>query len=1107
MRKLFVCTTLLLCSLYTILFSQNNNFRQWSIKDGLPQSNIYCIRQDQRGYLWIGTGGGVCSFDGKNFRTYTKKEGLSGNTVRSIMEDSQGRLWFGTDEGITIYDGYQFRTIGKQEGISGSTVLCFIEDFQKNIWAGTDDGGINKITPVEKDSFVIDVFSRKQGLSDNAVFDLYEDKNHTIWAATFGGINILHPSGNKYEIKIIKGQNNIPSDKLLSISADNKGNLWFGTYDAGAFKLAIKEAPSNSPEGGETKTDGTGRTPSPLGRAGEGLVVYNTSNGLNGNSVWDILFTSTENIWFGTAENGINRFIPVKGTSKYRIDSYTPNQGVSSNQILCLFEDNEGDLWIGSNGDGLCMLPGDQFAHYTMKDGLPNNKIQSIKQDTNGVYWLASDGGGLTAMDFSKNIPGFKTYTEKEGLSSNFTTSIAIGKAGNKNIWMGTTNQGIIKFDGKKFICFNEKDRLASNRVNSLLVDSKGIVWCGTAGGISKFDGSEFKTAPTDMMKMGDDGVKAIIEDRKGNIWFGTAGGLARYAGNGTLRTFDEVEGLKSKDVNSLVEGPDGNIWIGTNSGGIYKFNINKNDTSAIEFVADDSLLSSNSIHALMFQDNKTLIAGTYKGFDKLSFDDSGKLTKVRNYNSTDGFIGVECNDNAVYKDNQGNIWFGTVKGLTRYSPSLEKNTTSPPKIHITGLQLFYKNVDWSSKSDRLLPWFNLPSSLILPYDKNNLTFRFSAISFNNPDKTEFRYILEGRDNDWSPPRATNEVTFSGLSKGIYTFKVMAVDANGNWSEPSVFSLTITPPWYETKWFYLVCTATIALSFYTYVKSREKKLQKEKRILEKTVAERTKEVVMQKDQIAEKNREITDSINYAKRIQSAILPDLKDVKKAFPNSFILFKPKDIVSGDFYWYQPDHGMIAAADCTGHGVPGAFMSTIGVEKLNEAVKHASYPGEVLQLLNRAIKTSLRQSEEADINEKATRDGMDIAIVSLKLNGDTAKLCYSGANRPFWLIRKNSIAIEEIKATKNAIGGLTDDNQVFDTHELQLQPEDTFYIFSDGYADQFSSQDKKLMTKRFKEALLGIQNKTMNEQKEYLESFIENWKGHMEQTDDVLVIGIRI
>ena len=260
-----------------------------------------------------------------------------------------------------------------------------------------------------------------------------------------------------------------------------------------------------------------------------------------------------------------------------------------------------------------------------------------------------------------------------------------------------------------------------------------------------------------------------------------------------------------------------------------------------------------------------------------------------------------------------------------------------------------------------------------------------------------------------------------------------------------------------------------------------------------------------------KNKELTDSIYYAKNIQNAFLPEHSQLSCIYPDSFILYKPKDIVCGDFYWLKELNGKIilAVADCTGHGVPGALMSMIGLQKLNDASLYTQHPSDILKKLNISIKACLNQND----NIASSMDGMDIVLCTIdspkniSINDDIV-LRYAGANRPLFIIRNGQTEVEEIKGTKKAIGGFTENDQHFDTHEVILHKNDSIYLFSDGYADTFGGDtDKKLMIKNFKKLLISLQNKTMPEQGEALDSFIEMWKGGTEQVDDILVIGIRL
>ncbi|MGV3630834.1 MAG: SpoIIE family protein phosphatase [Bacteroidota bacterium] len=280
-------------------------------------------------------------------------------------------------------------------------------------------------------------------------------------------------------------------------------------------------------------------------------------------------------------------------------------------------------------------------------------------------------------------------------------------------------------------------------------------------------------------------------------------------------------------------------------------------------------------------------------------------------------------------------------------------------------------------------------------------------------------------------------------------------------------------------------------------KKAEEELYKINESLERLVEERTAELHI-------KNKDLTDSIIYAKRIQDAQLPPLEDILKAFPDSFVLHKPKDIVSGDFYFFHQNEtcAYIASVDCTGHGVPGALMSVLGAEKLDDALSRVSDTGSILQQLNKSVKFSLRQSNSDD----PTRDGMEVALCAV--NREKQLVEFSGANRPLWIIRRDEDFLDEIEATKHGIGGFTDEEQVFDRYEIAYDPGDCFYIFSDGYAHTFSGlEGKKLKSKKFKELLLQIRNEPMHEQGRLLEEFIDNYKKETGQVDDILVIGFRL
>lgn len=340
----------------------------------------------------------------------------------------------------------------------------------------------------------------------------------------------------------------------------------------------------------------------------------------------------------------------------------------------------------------------------------------------------------------------------------------------------------------------------------------------------------------------------------------------------------------------------------------------------------------------------------------------------------------------------------------------------------------------------------------------------------------------------------------------------------GSISPEKSVRFSIAPPFTRTVWFYLLIGLGIILAVYVLIIIRERKLQHDKKVLEIKVRERTKqieeqkeeimtqrdEIGQQRDEIVLQKQEITDSIQYAQRIQNAILPPKDFVSKIIPDHFILFKPRDIVSGDFYWIaQKDNKIILAGiDCTGHGVPGAFMSMLGYSYLNEIANNykITKASLILNRLRNYIKTALRQTGKED----EAKDGMDMALCVLDL--ETNNMQFSGAYNPLYLLRDKKLT--EMKGDKMPIGIYVNEKKSFTNHVQNLKKGDVIYIFSDGYIDQFGGEKGgKFKSKPFKKLLLDIHSKPMNKQGEILNKTLENWKGTNAQVDDILVMGFRI
>ncbi len=1068
------------------LFSQQYFFRKYSVEEGLPQSTVYCIIEDSRGFIWMGTdGGGLSRFDGTKFETFTKADGLSDNVIRSLFEDSRGNIWIGTFNGLTVYDGEKFTAFTEEQGLSGTSVLKITEASNGIIWVGTNDRGLIAIQI--NDSLTITDFSIDDGLISNFIFDIYEDDSKRLWLAMVGGVNILTFSqADTLAIESVEDPI-IPSDIILCIEPGNDGTFWLGSYGDGLFR-AIPGKENQEYE-----------------------VVQSQINDIYpGLIVWDILSRNYGEIWLATNNNGIIRLTNDKISG-----IFTRENGLPSNQILNILEDSEGNTWLASFGQGSIMFKDEKFLSYGSAEDITGNQVLSIFIGSDDMFYTATEEGFTCFKKEGNQIRKVRHCSLAQGLNDMGATTITEYRA---RILIGTNN-GINVFDGRNLSGFQYNYRLPDLKINALFTDSRNNLWIGTGGGYGKFTGDNLFTMSEDEGLINNE-VQTIIEDSRGRIWMGTFKGLVKLQDT-TYSDFNEEDGLTFLRINSLAEDPAGNIWIGTFGGGIFRFDIQA-DSIPISLLATKGVLSSSTVNSLLFISKTMVIAGTDKGFDLIELDDKQSITRVIPYSNKDGFTGGENNTNSVVRDDNGSIWFGTKNGIIRFNPALNESFNIQPKTHITSITLFFEDVDWKSRDFKISKWSGLPENLILSHKDNHVTIEYTGLSFSNPDDLVFSYRLERNGaGEWSPFTTARSITSSDLRPGSYTFNVRAKNKYGIIGETTRYSFLIKPPFWRTKWFLVSSSLLIFLIIVAFVRYREKALIEEKIKLEKIVEERTREVVEQKDEIAKQRdivtyqkKEITDSIQYAKTIQRAVLPEEGILKSNFSDYLILFRPKDIVSGDFYWMSKkgDHIIFTAADCTGHGVPGAFMSMLGVSFLNKIVNESGVvqPAQILNDLRENVILSLKQKGL----QESSKDGMDMAICAVDLKNN--RLQYAGANNPMILIRKENgeYTIIEKRADGMPVGVYSRMSD-FSCHELDIRKGDTIYLFSDGFCDQFGGPDgRKFMKTRFTKMLLENQELEMNSQKEVYEKILDDWINHpsdegepIGQIDDIILLGIRI
>ncbi len=1051
-----------------LLFSNTNyaqiyHFDKYSVKEGLAQSSIYAVQQDKDGYLWLGTASGLSKFDGKNFINYTTENGLADGAIKSIYIDTLGTVWLGhVNGGISLYRNGEIKKIFS----INADITSFNADKEGNLWVGSFKEGAIKITnPYETnlDSLKFKKYKGQEGLSD-VVFQIYTLKNGNVCFLTDVGIKQYNYQKNEFKNFKVK---DMPSYFQITCMLEaTNGDEWFGTYHGGLYQY-IKEENT--------------------------LKIYDDKrDGIASNWITSLNEDRKGNIWMGTWGGGVSEI------NKKNILTINTNNGLADNNIRCIINDREGNVLIGTKENGLLLYKGNHFVAYQKSNGLISEQVAAILTDKDNQNWFGTKKG----ISVFKNGNLIKNYNENNGLPFE-VNYLKLDK--NNDIWVGTRGGGVLKLN-KQIDKFELVYRINSNMqqqiITALDVDKDNNLWVGTTDGLVYYEiDNQLSSRLTQSNGLAGNEITTVYTDSKNNVWVG-----ARTKGL-TKIVDDKISCIKlTKRITPtcIIEDKRGNLWIGTEGKGVLVFDGNK---IIKEYTVKNGLLSDYI--ALLNIDNKgNLWIGTNKGLNK--FDT--KQNRFFSYGEKMGYIGIESKNNATFKDKNGDLWFGTIAGAIKMNSSYANENLLEP---LTKINRFRVNLE-----DR-----KMKDNLKLNYREKSIIFNYKSICLTNPNGVYYKVMLKGLEEEWRPITQQTFVSYSPLPPGDYTFKVIASNNNNVWnSKPVTYRFTIIPPIWQRPWFLIMSLILIITLIVLFIKIREKKLVKEKEILEKKVVERTEEVVQKGEEIERKNKDIIDSITYAKRIQDAILPSDKLFTAELKHTFVLFNPKDIVSGDFYWFfkKDNKSLFAAVDCTGHGVPGAFMSIVGYNLLDKIVgeKGITAPDNILNQLNKGISETLRQ----DVDSVSIKDGMDISLCCF--NPETKQLDFAGAYNPLYIITKNNLKVidgeqltpsmidenglmlYEIKANRFPIGNYTEESKDFSKHSFNLHKGDIVYLFSDGFADQFGGEKgKKFRYKQFKQLLLSVNAEPMDKQKEIIQTTFNNWKGDLEQIDDVIIIGSRL
>ncbi len=960
-------------------FAQSPFIKSHNLFKGKEEYSVNIIYQDPRGWIWFGTDQGLFRFDGISNILYTTADSLADNNITALYLTADNKLWIGHKQGqITLFDGHSFERFSPEEGLGEIPVSDVVSDSAGVVWYSTLGEGVFRW-----DGKYLSNLNTDDGLSDNFVYDIELDHQGVLWFATDNGITRY--SDRKSEV--ISMKDGLADNLVRVIKTATDGKLWIGTDE-------------------------------------KGVIVYDPAlksfvnlSGWNFGPVTGITISRENEIWISTEQEGIIQLkLPGNYYFSYRRVKVTPDTG--SIRINSVIKDMEDNIWIGGRSFVTQVLT-PVFEFLNTSNGTPFNNCYSLTIDDLDNIWVCSEKG------LFRGIPG------KSGdlIWSSISEMLRFGKANfislyndwKGKIWAGTYGDGVYRIDPSdlSYSVFTVQNGLTDNNVISIS-GLNNLVWFSTlGGGVSCFDTGKSRFISYNDSELSNSYVYQTQSDETGKTWIAGTLRYPSYIYNDSLYKI-RFTGSRIPQYYSVAMDTSGKPWFNTGDKGIVVV-----EGDSVRLLGKEDGIVFDKIQSMKFDKHNNLVIVSNQGL--LFYKPGAGVILEFGESSWLSYLYPELN--SVFTGRDGKIWIGTAEGIITYNPDYLQYIGKNPIVFLSVRNLFYDPIREKRNKFR--------------YSENNFTFGYTGIWFSNPEGLRYRYMLRGNDPDWNYSSRNQTLTYSNLSPGKYSFVSEVSLDERNWfsSSDSVYSFAISPPFWRRIWFLTGVVLLFFLGIYSYVRLRLKSLEEDKRRLEAEVQKRTVEISNQNKVLEAQKEEIQSSIQYARRIQSATLPPENKLEAILKEYFILYKPCEIVSGDFYWVAKAGSSIffAAADCTGHGVPGSFMSMLGLSALNDIVKSLTKikASVILDQLNERIREALHQGEEREMD---THEGMDISLCILdqKMN----MLQFAGANNPFYLIRNN--ALTEISADHIDIGSHITEKEEFTNHELKCEPGDLIISF---------------------------------------------------------------
>lgn len=845
---------IILCLLFNfagffLVHSQNPAFKRISNKEGLSNSWVRCFYQDDLGFIWIGTSDGLNRYDGKQVKVFrpTALSGINlGNiTVNSIIKQNDSLLWIGTDGGL-----FSFNIIREKMTLDTllppHPVLCITKDHQNQYWFGTNNG-LFSFNNHDKQLQHFTSNHPESPLSNNYINTLYADSYNNLWVGTKGGLNRFNRARNIFEIT---GDAQLKTNEdIRCIYEDRQKQLWIGTAHNGLKKL--NQQSSNlqfihvldgaiSAVYADAKntlwvahSDESGILLLESGKSNQKTPFNILKNdpldqqSLSDNAVFCFFEDQTGDLWIGTYGNGINYFSPRAKAFWNVTEQYNKERSIYNNLVNCFFDEKD-YLWIGTEGglDRLDKKTG-KFKHFSHEPGnnnsLASNPVLSIFKDSNGNLWVGTWSGGLHRFNYQNHT--FKRYLPdgKPGSLGSGNVS-AIIEDQQQRLWVGTVSGGLNLYDpaNEKFKTFrknpDDPTTMAGRSINDLLIKSDGKMYIALYSSVDRYNESNnsfehlLRNSPDSQYQPAS--ITALFEDSRNNLWLATNAGLELLDSAGNIaRVYTSANGLPDNTIQSILEDKHGNLWLSTNRG-IVSF--------------------TNGIHA---PDNPNF----------------------QHFTIADGLLSNNFKSRAALKNNDGYFYFGSLNGYTWFHPDSIHMNTLEPKIVFTSLEVQYASPNAYTSYKPYNINLNFSSSVDLKYPNTNFIIGFAALNYLNSAENQYQYKLEGYDTEWVKAGNSTTATYTNIPEGTYRFLVTGSNNDGVWSQnPASITIVIHPAWWQSFLFKFMILVIVFLISLSIIAIRFISLSRTNLELEARVNKRTMELTRLNHLLEEKNDKIIE---------------------------------------------------------------------------------------------------------------------------------------------------------------------------------------------------------------------------------------------------------